>query len=94
MIKSFPMAPRNGTTSPSWSGLRRGIRDNKLEKPNDAVVSGHQFFRNDTGAASRSDVRSPVCGVRARGGGGDDPGPTPGLPAPFRVPLFIKLPFA
>lgn len=73
------------------------VPDNKLEKRNDAVVSGHQFFRNDTGAASRSvgrsvgrtDVHSPSSLV---GGAGATTMISVRLRSPS--PLFIKLPFA
>lgn len=56
-----PAPPLTTTVSPR-SGTPQRVRDNKLEKRNDAVVSGHQFFRNDTSAASRSDVRSRTGG--------------------------------
>lgn len=89
-----PRLRRPGTAAndgrPSFSlsfGTR--VQDNKLEKRNDAVVSGHQFFRNDTGAASRS-VGRPFH----RGGGRRAtvmiPGPAP--PAPFLRPVVYQVP--
>lgn len=72
------------------------MRDNKREKRSDAVVSGHQFLRNDTGVASWSVLvgrpflrgRAPVVAVAAAAaavaGDGDDPVPVlSGSSAPF-----------
>lgn len=87
-----------GTSAPPLTtvvSICSDSQNNKLEKRNDAVVSGHQFFRNDTGAASRSDVHSRPRRAGRGGDGerrsGDDPGPS-GTGAPVLRPVVYQVP--